>query len=110
MQGAAIHEEVQVTRDDVGFEFMLNALRLAEGVPTTSFAERTGFPLAIVARQIDTATRKGLLEPDPTVIRPTELGRRFLNDLQALFLPETKPGRAAPVAPLVRIEATGVER
>jgi len=110
LQGAAIQEEIQVTREDVGFEFMLNALRLAEGVATTSFAERTGFPLAIVARQIDAATRKGLLEPDPAVIRPTELGRRFLNDLQALFLPDAKPGRAAAVAPLVRIEATGVER
>jgi len=110
LQGAAIQEEIQVTREDVGFEFMLNALRLAEGVATTSFAERTGFPLAIVARQIDVATRKGLLEPDPAVIKPTELGRRFLNDLQALFLPDARPGRAATVAPLVRIEATGVER
>ncbi|HEY5863558.1 MAG TPA: radical SAM family heme chaperone HemW [Casimicrobiaceae bacterium] len=109
-QGAPVQEELQVTRDDVGFEFMLNALRLAEGVPTSIFAERTGFPLSIVARQIEVATRKGLLEPDPAVLKATELGRRFLNDLQQLFLPPAKPGSKREVAPLVRIEATGVQR
>jgi oxygen-independent coproporphyrinogen-3 oxidase len=105
-----VQEELQVTRDDVGFEFMLNALRLADGVPTPMFAERTGFPLAIVSRQIEIATRKGLLERDPTVLRPTELGRRFLNDLQQLFLPQANSGARRDAAPLVRIEATGVER
>ena len=79
-------EEHEVTRDDVGFEFMLNALRLADGVPASLFAERTGFPLAIVQRGLGDAVRRGLLEADPASIRPTELGRRFLNDLQALFL------------------------
>ncbi len=108
--GTAVQDEVQVTRADVGFEFMLNALRLAEGVPTSTFVERTGFPLAIVAKPIEIATRKGLLEPDPVVLKPTELGRRFLNDLQQLFLPETPVGAKVAVAPLVRIEATGVER
>jgi hypothetical protein len=49
------------------------------------------------------------VDPDPTVLRPTELGRRFLNDLQELFL--VTPRRAREVrAPLVHIEATGVER
>ncbi|HEV8502142.1 MAG TPA: radical SAM family heme chaperone HemW [Casimicrobiaceae bacterium] len=79
-------ETTTVGRDDVGFEFMLNALRLTAGVPSALFAERTGMPLAIVAPAIDTATCKGLLEPDPAWIRPTALGRRFLNDLTALFL------------------------
>ena len=55
-------------------------------------------------------TRKGLLEPDPAVLKATELGRRFLNDLQQLFLPDARPGSKRAVAPLVRIEATGVER
>jgi hypothetical protein len=48
-----------------------------------------------------------LLDPDPTVLRPTELGRRFLNDLQELFLVTPRQARTAP---LVHIEATGVER
>jgi oxygen-independent coproporphyrinogen-3 oxidase len=107
---APVQDEVQVTRADVGFEFMLNALRLAEGVPTSTFVDRTGFPLSIVSRPIEIATRKGLLEPDPLLLKPTELGRRFLNDLQQLFLPDATPGGKVTVAPLVRIEATGVER
>jgi oxygen-independent coproporphyrinogen-3 oxidase len=81
-----LQEDVEVSRRDVPFEFMLNALRLADGVPTASFAERTGVPLSICARVIADATRKGLLEADPAVLRATPLGRRFLNDLQTLFL------------------------
>jgi putative oxygen-independent coproporphyrinogen III oxidase len=83
----AIQEETLVTRRDLPFEFMLNALRLTDGVPTSLFAERTGLPLAAAARPIAEATRRGLLEPDPALLRPTALGRRFLNDLQSLFLP-----------------------
>jgi len=79
-------EENPVTRADVGFEFMLNALRLTDGVPAALFAERTGYPLAIVQRELATAEARGLIERDPTTIRPTALGRRFLNDLQQLFL------------------------
>ena len=65
------------------------------------FAERTGYPLALVAQRDRAATRAGLLEPDPASLKPTELGRRFLNDLQALFLtdarerPQPRRGRAA---------------
>ena len=85
-----VQEASTVTREDVGFEFMLNALRLTDGVPSALFAERTGYPLAIVASGIATATARGLLEPDPATLRPTPLGRRFLNDLTALFLPERR--------------------
>ena len=84
--GRPVLEEGEVTRADVGFEFMLNALRLAEGVPATLFAERTGFPLAIVQKELGVAEGRGLIERDPATIRPTALGRRFLNDLQQLFL------------------------
>ena len=84
--GAPILEECAVTRADIGFEFMLNALRLAEGVPKTLFAERTGCPLALVQRELAIAEARGLLEPDPMAIRPTALGRRFLNDLQQIFI------------------------
>jgi oxygen-independent coproporphyrinogen-3 oxidase len=72
---------------DLPFEFMLNALRLTDGVPAALFAERTGLPLAVVARPVAEATRRGLLDPDPQRLRATPLGRRFLNDLQSLFLP-----------------------
>ena len=108
-KGAPVQQEAEVTRADVGFEFMLNALRLSEGVSTSLFSERTGFSLSLVSREIDIATRKGLLEPEPAVIKPTALGRRFLNDLQQIFLPDAKPARK-PVASVIRLEATGIER
>ena len=85
-RGQPLLEEMTVTRNDIGFEFMLNALRLTEGVPRALFAERTGYAIAIVQREIADATRRGLLDSNPTTIRPTELGRRFLNDLQQLFI------------------------
>jgi len=109
--GRPLQEEVEVTRGDIGFEFMLNALRLTAGVPTALFAERTGYPLSLVAQGIAAASLKGLLEPDPASLKPTELGRRFLNDLQSLFLTSPAKTRSvAQVAPLVRMEATGIER
>jgi putative oxygen-independent coproporphyrinogen III oxidase len=110
-QGRPLQEEIEVTRSDVGFEFMLNALRLTAGVPSALFAERTGYPLSLVASGLDAATAKGLLEADPATLKPTALGRRFLNDLQLLFLaaPASPRARAEP-APLVRMEATGIER
>jgi oxygen-independent coproporphyrinogen-3 oxidase len=89
--GTPLQEEGIVTRSDVGFEFMLNALRLTDGVPATLFAERTGYTLALVQRELAAAEARGLIERDPVSIRPTELGRRFLNDLQALFLAERPP-------------------
>ena len=86
-RGTPLQEENSVSRRDLPFEFMLNALRLTEGVPASLFAERTGLPLSIAAAPIAEATRRELLEPDPALLKPTPLGRRFLNDLQSLFLP-----------------------
>lgn len=86
LSDSAISETHDVTINDIGFEFMLNALRLIEGVPTTLFAERTGLPLTAVQKSLHQAQAKGLMETDPVHLKPTPLGRRFLNDLQALFL------------------------
>jgi oxygen-independent coproporphyrinogen-3 oxidase len=102
VKGAPLIEEHEVTRAEIGFEFMLNALRLADGVPVGLFRERTGFPLTLVEKELDEAERRGLLERDHMNQRPSPLGRRFLNDLQALFLPR---GHAAPHDPPVRIVA-----
>jgi len=84
--GSHVAQARTIGREELPFEFMLNALRLKRGVAAMRFQERTGLPLAAIAHQIDAATRKGLLDPDPTVLRATPLGWRFLNDLQALFL------------------------
>ena len=85
--GAPLQEDAAVANSALPFEFMLNALRLADGVPSALFAERTGLPLATVARPIGAAVERGLIEADPAVLKPTPLGRRFLNDLQQMFLP-----------------------
>jgi oxygen-independent coproporphyrinogen-3 oxidase len=94
-------ERREVARDEVGFEFMLNALRLTDGVPGALFAERTGFPLAIVARALADGVAKGLLDADPSRIMATDLGRRFLNRTIALFLPERGTTDRASAAPIV---------
>ncbi len=78
--------EKPIPARELPFEFMLNALRLVQGVPTARFEERTGLPLAVVARKLAAAEEKGLLEKDPARIRPTRQGRLFLNELLQLFL------------------------
>lgn len=85
-KGQPVQEEFEVSRSDLGFEFMLNALRLSEGFETNLFAERTGLTLNTIEKALNAAEAKGLLYRDHKVIRPTELGRRFLNDLQQMFL------------------------
>jgi oxygen-independent coproporphyrinogen-3 oxidase len=72
--------------NELPFEFMLNALRLTDGVPAALFGERTGLPAAAIARERAGAIERGLLADDPARIRATPLGLRFLNDLTAMFL------------------------
>ena len=85
---ARVAETHEVARDDLAFEFMLNALRLVEGFDEALFESRTGLPWAAVASPVDEAVARGLLEPGTGGRwRPTTLGRQFLNDLQAIFLP-----------------------
>lgn len=84
--GSHVAESRAVGAGELPFEFMLNALRLKDGVAASSFAERTGLSLAAIAHQLEAATRRGLLDADPTRLRATPLGWRFLNDLQEMFL------------------------
>lgn len=88
-QAAARVEEVrEVGAADLGFEFCLNALRLREGFDAASFESRTGQPWPAVAGSVAAAVDRGLLAAGPDGRwAATELGARFLNDLQAMFLP-----------------------
>jgi putative oxygen-independent coproporphyrinogen III oxidase len=86
--GEAVHESHEVERVDLVFEFMLNALRLTEGFAVPSFVERTGLQIAAAEKPLARAEARGLIVRDRERIRATELGRRFLNDLLELFLPE----------------------
>jgi oxygen-independent coproporphyrinogen-3 oxidase len=84
-----ISDRFQVATAELPFEYMLNVLRLTDAFGEVDFVARTGLPFATITRVIDEAQRKRLLEPGaPGKWRVTELGQRFLNDLQALFLPE----------------------
>ena len=82
----AVTQETEVSRADLPFEFMLNALRLRDGFKLQDFADKTGLPLTAVQKGLDEAERKGMIERDFVRVRPTERGFDFLNDLQALFL------------------------
>ncbi|NVK39671.1 MAG: radical SAM family heme chaperone HemW [Oceanospirillaceae bacterium] len=75
-----------IERDELAFEFMLNALRLVDGVPSNLLSERTGIEPQQIRSQIENAIRQGLLAADPDHIRPTAQGRLFLNNLLELFL------------------------
>jgi oxygen-independent coproporphyrinogen-3 oxidase len=85
-ENSACLENRSIEIDDLAFEFMLNGLRLINGVPTHQFTERTGLPLHRISKAIDEAIRKGLLDEDPMRLKATALGMRYLNDLQELFL------------------------
>ncbi|MCX4190656.1 radical SAM family heme chaperone HemW [Methylophaga sp. OBS3] len=73
---------------DIGFEFMLNALRLTNGFPTPLFQQHTGIPLGQFNEALQQAEAMELLEYDVRHIRPTDKGKRYLNTLIELFLPE----------------------
>jgi len=87
-KGYAVSEEHEIGRADMGFEFMLNALRLTEGFDPNLFGERTGLSINAIEKALNEAEQKGLIYRDFKVIKPTELGQRFLNDLQEMFLAE----------------------
>ena len=86
LEGNAVTQDIEVSRADLPFEFMLNALRLKEGFKLQDFVEKTGLPFTAIAQGLDEAERKGLIERDFVHVKPTERGFDFLNDLQALFL------------------------
>jgi putative oxygen-independent coproporphyrinogen III oxidase len=75
-----------VSAAELPFEYMLNALRLVDGVPMAAFAERTGLPAERIAAALANARRRGWLHDDPRMLHTTALGQRFLNDVIASFL------------------------
>jgi oxygen-independent coproporphyrinogen-3 oxidase len=69
------------------FEFMLNALRLNEGFSLADFEAWTGLPRVSIADRLQRAAAQRWLDITGERVAPTELGRRFTNDVVALFLP-----------------------
>jgi putative oxygen-independent coproporphyrinogen III oxidase len=98
-----VSDRFQVERADLPFEYMLNVLRLTDDFGEDAFEARTGVAFASVAPAVAEAQCKGLLQTAGVgKWRVTELGQRFLNDLQAAFLPERgaddRQSRATPAA------------
>lgn len=75
-----------VSTEELPLEFMLNSLRLSDGTTTSLFETRTFLPISTVQPALEKAHKQGLLTTNDQKIIPTELGRRFLNDLVAIFL------------------------
>ncbi|MFZ0871792.1 MAG: radical SAM family heme chaperone HemW [Rhodanobacter sp.] len=83
---ARIGGDSQVSASELPFEYMLNALRLVDGVPLTDFSERTGLPAGRIAAALAAARERGWLQDGPQQLHTTPLGQRFLNDVIASFL------------------------
>jgi len=86
LAGQAIAQEEEVSRAELPFEYMLNALRLRNGFSLNQFSERTGLPISAIQDGLAKAEHKGLIERDFHRVKPTVRGFDFLSDLQALFL------------------------
>jgi putative oxygen-independent coproporphyrinogen III oxidase len=86
LEGKPVQVENDVPASEIPVEFMMNAFRLTEGFPLALFEERSGMPLVSVLKALDEAERRGFVVRDHQYARPTELGRRFLNDLLQIFM------------------------
>ncbi len=84
--GGHVSGSETISADDLPFEFMLNALRLTEGVETTLFTRRTGLPLEAIAATLTALKKDELLTASEHRIETTALGRQYLNDLISRFL------------------------
>ena len=75
-----------IARDELVSEFMLNALRLHEGVTWSLFEARTGLSYDNIALEVSQLIKQGLLVDDNEHLQPTALGRRYLNQILRVFL------------------------
>jgi oxygen-independent coproporphyrinogen-3 oxidase len=79
-------ERIEPTRRP--FDYMLNALRLVDGFSLAEFEARTGLATAAIDTELHTALARDWVTRDHGRVVPTELGRRFTNDVIGLFLPD----------------------
>ncbi|MDM7856720.1 radical SAM family heme chaperone HemW [Thiopseudomonas acetoxidans] len=78
--------EQLLNNSELPFEFLMNALRLSQGVPSQLFTQRTGLPLNLLLESWEQAQSKGLMLSNPRRLAATEQGALFLNDLLQIFL------------------------
>jgi putative oxygen-independent coproporphyrinogen III oxidase len=87
----AVLTRTPVPKDQLPFEFMLNALRLVEGFDATVFEARTGLQWTTVTPQMDSLVARHLIERNGSHVKPSTQGLRFLNELLLTFVAETRP-------------------
>jgi oxygen-independent coproporphyrinogen-3 oxidase len=87
-QGTPIQTEQLLTPAELPFEFMMNAMRLTEGMLLSMFTERTGLPLTVILKQLDQLEAQGFIWRDHQKLHPTLQGQRFLNTALQIFLPD----------------------
>jgi oxygen-independent coproporphyrinogen-3 oxidase len=88
MKGEPVTQSTEVSRQDLPFEFMLNALRLRGGFDLADYVDRTGLAMTSIQQGLQEAEKQGLIGRDLHRVWPTDRGFDFLSDLQALFLAE----------------------
>ncbi|TDJ68220.1 MAG: oxygen-independent coproporphyrinogen III oxidase-like protein [Proteobacteria bacterium] len=93
-----IIDDRRLSWQDAIVEFMMNALRLTNGFPVPLFQERTGLPISVAMSALNTAQREELLVRGDQTIRPTDRGKRFLNDLLCLFLSDGEKPQSVTVS------------
>lgn len=74
-----------ITHEELPLEFMMNALRLTQGVNSNLFEERTGLALSNIQSKLSSLSQKQLLNASSNNLGTTELGKRFLNEVLAEF-------------------------
>ncbi|RMH19786.1 MAG: radical SAM family heme chaperone HemW [Gammaproteobacteria bacterium] len=87
IQNNELEENRRIETSDLPFEFMLNALRLVEGVESRLFEQTTGLPLKSIQSQLKSLQQRELLEEHASKISPTARGRQFLNEAIMQFMP-----------------------
>jgi len=88
LAGHCLAQDEEVSRADLPFEFMLNALRLKDGFALQLFSERTGLAITAIQAALEQAEAQGLIVRDLARVTPSVRGFDFLSDLQSLFLPK----------------------
>jgi oxygen-independent coproporphyrinogen-3 oxidase len=94
--GNAVQETRSVARDELAFEYAMNALRLNDGFRRADFTARTGLPRGVIEPPLAKARQRGMLEATDDPVRASALGRAHLNALVGLFLPPTSRRPPAP--------------
>ena len=85
-----LQEQHEVSKNDRQFEFLMNALRLTGGFEIALLQERTGLSITDIQQQLNEAEQRGLIIRNHSYMAPTLIGKRFLNDLLQIFLPDKK--------------------